>query len=132
MKRSKIKTIWRKRKHRLDIWNNETKTFTVILENRWPYSQLSWKKIEVKAWCFAHMLGKWMYPKYRLHPDFSTYIVHKSTLKYKWFIEYLYKDYDKINEKVSRHLKSKSIDYNLSLLFLLIFIIINIFYIINI
>lgn len=53
---------------------NEIKTekdlFRYIRENDKHICNISWKIIrEPKAWCFAHVLWKWMYKKHRLDPN---------------------------------------------------------------
>ena len=48
----------------------EKQLFHHIWKNRPHICELTWKPIkEAQARCFAHILWKWMHPKYRLDPN---------------------------------------------------------------
>lgn len=69
MKKTPLKKISKKRQNRLSL-NSEKDIFKEIREERDHVCQICWKYIyEWRAWCFAHMLSKGMYPKYRLNKD---------------------------------------------------------------
>lgn len=51
-------------------FNSEKELFKYVRDTRPHICEISWKPIrEAQAWCFAHILWKWMNPKYRLYPN---------------------------------------------------------------
>jgi hypothetical protein len=66
IKKTPLNKISKKRKERL-AWVSEKDIFKEIRLEREHSCQLCGKYIyEPQAWCFSHMLAKWMFPKRRL------------------------------------------------------------------
>lgn len=59
----------KKGKKAIEWWTQQRDMFELVRESRPHTSIISWKYIvEPKAVCFAHILPKWMYVKYRHDP----------------------------------------------------------------
>jgi len=72
IKQTNLKHISKKRKKRLWKYSEKDMFREIIIKSQkdWMLTcVISWKKFRIedaKAWCFAHILAKWMYPQYRL------------------------------------------------------------------
>lgn len=65
-----IRKIWTKRKERIANWWSEINTFKIVYERSRSISELSGEYVlEARTWCFAHILPKFTYPKYRNNPN---------------------------------------------------------------
>ena len=64
-----MKKISDKRRQRL-AWYSEKDLFKELRESREHKCMICWHYTDLtQAQCFAHVLDKWMYPKYRTHPE---------------------------------------------------------------
>jgi hypothetical protein len=80
IKKTPLKKIWKKRRERIDNWGSEVLTFKEVIKRAerynapYPISELSWISIQhsfedLPSRCFAHLLNKKNYPKFRNNPN---------------------------------------------------------------
>lgn len=74
----------------MEVFANQKEMFEYIWDTREHVCEATWKYIyEARAWCFAHILGKWMFPKYKLDPNNILLV----------FDEKIHKDIDRLANK---------------------------------